>query len=253
MGLTTKKSFWVDITADNFIPGFAPQLTGARAGEQRTVSVDFPADFATRELAGRKGVYAVEVVEVKEKTVPAIDDALAKSFGAEDLPKLRAGVRVDLENELKYSQEKAVRSQLIGGLLSRVNFDLPEVVVARETRNVVYSIVQENTQRDVGRDLIEQQKEGIYTAAARTAKDRVKLSFLIRRIAARENIQVTQEEVVRRVQALASAYQIPVEKFIKDLQKRNGVDELYEQIAHEKVIQFLEQNARFEEVAAAAH
>jgi hypothetical protein len=55
------------------------------------------------------------------------------------------------------------------------------------------------------------------------------------------------------VQALASAYQIPVEKFIKDLQKRNGVDELYEQIAHEKVIQFLEQNARFEEVAAAAH
>lgn len=253
MGLTTKKSFWVDITADNFIPGFAPQLTGARAGEQRTVSVDFPADFATRELAGRKGVYAVEVVEVKEKTVPAIDDALAKSFGAEDLPKLRAGVRMDLENELKYSQEKAVRSQLIGGLLSRVNFDLPEVVVARETRNVVYSIVQENTQRDVGRDLIEQQKEGIYTAAARTAKDRVKLSFLIRRIAARENIQVTQEEVVRRVQALASAYQIPVEKFIKDLQKRNGVDELYEQIAHEKVIQFLEQNARFEEVAAAAH
>jgi trigger factor len=251
MGLTEKKNFWVDIAPDTFIAGFATQLTGAKAGDQRTVNVDFPADFVTKELAGRKGVYAVEVVEVKEKVLPAIDEAFAKSFGAEDLAKLRAGVRLDLENELKYSQEKSVRGQLVGGLLNRVNFELPEIVVAQETRNVVYSIVQENTKRGVGRDLIEQQKEEIYTAAARSAKDRVKLSFLVQRIAAKENIQVSQEEIVRRVQSLATAYQIPVEKFIKDLQKRNGVNELYEQIAHEKVIQFLEQNARFEDVAAA--
>ena len=250
-GLTEQKNFWVDMAPDTFIAGFATQLTGAKAGDQRTVNVDFPADFVTRELAGLKGVYQVEVVEVKEKHLPAIDDAFAKSFGAEDLAKLRAGVRVDLENELKYSQEKAVRGQLIGSLLNRVNFDLPEVVVARETRNVVYSIVQENTKRGVGRELIEQQKEGIYTAAARSAKDRVKLSFLVQRIAAKENLQITQEEVIHRIQALAQSYQIPVEKFIKDLQKRNGVNEIYEQIAHEKVLQFLELNAQIEEVPAA--
>jgi FKBP-type peptidyl-prolyl cis-trans isomerase (trigger factor) len=114
----------------------------------------------------------------------------------------------------------------------------------------VYNIVQENTKRGVGRELIEQQKEEIYSAAARSAKDRVKLSFLIRRIAAQEKIQATQEEVVRRVEALAQAYQIPVEKFIKDLQKRDGVNEIYEQIIHEKVVQFLEQNAAYEEVPA---
>jgi trigger factor len=250
-GLTEQKGFWVDMAPDTFIAGFATQLTGAKAGDKRTVNVDFPADFVTKELAGHQGVYEVEVVEVKEKILPAIDEAFAKGFGAEDLAKLRAGVRQDLENELKFSQEKAVRNQLIGSLLNRVNFDLPAVVVEQETRNVVYSIVQENTKRGVGRDLIEQQKEGIYTAAARSAKDRVKLSFLVQRIAARENIQVTQEEVVRRVQSLASAYQIPVEKFIKDLQKRNGVNELYEQITHEKVLQFLEQNARVEEVPVA--
>jgi trigger factor len=111
--------------------------------------------------------------------------------------------------------------------------------------------VQENTKRGVGRELIEQQKEGIYTAAARSAKDRVKLSFLVQRIAAKENLQITQEEVIHRIQALAQSYQIPVEKFIKDLQKRNGVNEIYEQIAHEKVLQFLELNAQIEEVPAA--
>ena len=103
-GLTEQKNFWVDIGPNSFIPGFADQLVGAKAGDKRTVNVDFPADFVTKELAGKKGVFEVEVVEVKEKVLPAMDDAFAKKYDAENLEKLRAGVRRDLENELKYSQ-----------------------------------------------------------------------------------------------------------------------------------------------------
>ena len=251
-GLTEQKNFWVDAAPDSFIPGFADQLIGARAGDKRTVNVDFPADFVTKQLAGKKGVYEVEVVEVKEKSLPPIDDAFAKKYDAENLPKLREGVQRDLENELKYSQAKAVRGQIIRALLAATNFDLPETAVAHETRNVVYDIVRENSQRGVARDLIEKQKDEIYSAAAQSAKERVKLSFLIQRIAEKEGIQVSQDEVLKRVQSLAMAYQIPLEKFLKDLQKRNGVRELYDQVAHEKVLAFLEQNAKIEEVPAAA-
>jgi len=250
-GLTGQKNFWVDAGPGSFLPGFADQLIGAKAGDKRTVNVDFPADFVTKQLADKKGVYEVEVVEVKEKILPALDDAFAKKFDAETLAKLREGVQRDLENELKYSQAKAVRSQLIRALLQATNFDLPETAVAHETRNVVYDIVRENTQRGVARDLIEKQKDEIYSAAAQSAKERVKLSFLVQRIAEKEGIQVSQDEVLKRVQSLAVAYQIPLEKFLKDLQKRNGVAELYDQIAHEKVLAFLEQNAKIEEVSAA--
>jgi trigger factor len=250
-GLTGQKNFWVDAASDSFIPGFADQLIGAKAGDKRTVNVDFPADFVTRQLAGKKGVYEVEVVEVKEKSLPPIDDAFAKKYDAENLPKLREGVQRDLENELKYSQARAVRGQIIHALLTATNFDLPETAVAHETRNVVYDIVRENNQRGVARDLIEKQKDEIYSAAAQSAKERVKLSFLIQRIAEKESIQVSQDEVLKRAQSLAMAYQIPLEKFLKDLQKRNGVVELYDQIAHEKVLAFLEQNAKIEEVPAA--
>jgi trigger factor len=250
-GLTEQKKFWVDTTPGGFIPGFADQLIGAKAGDKRTVNVDFPADFVTKELAGKKGVFEVEIVEVKEKVLPPIDDAFAKKYDAENLDKLRAGIRRDLENELKYSQEKAVRGQIISGLLDRVNFDLPEVAVSHETRNAVYDIVRENSQRGVTRDLIEKQKDKIYSAAAQSAKERVKLAFLIQRIAERENIKVSQEEMLRHAQTLAAMYQIPPEKFLKDLQKRNGVAELYDQIAHEKVLAFLEQNAKIEKVPAA--
>ncbi len=251
-GLTEQKGFWVEMQPKSFIPGFADQLTGAKAGDKRTVRVQFPADFVTRELVGKQGVYEVEIVEVKEKALPALDDAFAKSYGAENLEKLREGVRRDLENELKFKQSKDTRAQIIKALMERVNFDLPESAVAHETRNVVYDIVRENSKRGVSREIIEKEKEQIYSVAAQGAKERVKLSFLVQRIAEKEDIKVAQEEILRRVQTLAAMYQIAPDKFLKDLQKRNGLIEIYDSLAHEKVMEFLENNAKFETVPPAS-
>jgi trigger factor len=250
-GLTEQKNFWVETAEGSFIPGFAAQLLGARAGDKRTVNVDFPADFVTKELQGKKGVYEVELVEVKEKVLPPLDNEFAKKYGAEDLEKLKAGVRVDLENELKHSRSRSVRGQVVKQLLGQVNFDLPETAVANETRHVVYDLVRQNTQRGIAREVIEQQKDEIYAAAAGNAKERVKLAFLVGRIAEQEKIQATQEDVLKRAQQLAMMYQMPFDQFIKDLQKRNGVQELYEQVLHEKVLELLEKNATIAETAPA--
>jgi trigger factor len=197
-------------------------------------------------------VYEVEVVEVREKVLPPLDDAFAKLYEAESLEKLREGVRRDLENELKYKQERETRAQIIEGLSKRVNFDLPEGAVAHKTRNIVYDLVRENTQRGVSREIIEKEKDAIYSAAASNAKEQVKLDFLIQRIAEKEEIKVAQEEVLRRIQTLAAMYQIPADKFIKDLQKRNGVIEIYDSLAREKVLALLEASAAVETVPAKA-
>lgn len=249
-GLTEQKNFWVEMEPQSFIPGFADQILGAKAGDKRTVNVDFPADFVTPQLQGKKGVYEVEVVEVKEKILPALDEAFAKSFGAENMEKLREGVRRDLENELNYSQNKSVRDQVIRALLNRVNFDLPESAVQQETRNVVYDLVRENQKRGISRDLIEQQKDQIYSAAAQNAKERVKVQFLLHKIAEKESLKISNEEITHRIGTLASVYQIPVEKFVKDLQKRNGFGEIYEQLLTEKAVNFLQENAKIEDVPA---
>jgi trigger factor len=250
-GLTEKKEFWVEVQPDSFIPGFATQLIGANAGDKRSVAVDFPADFVTPQLAGKKGAYEVEVLQVKEKFLPPLEDAFARNYGAENLEKLKEGVRKDLENELTFKQNRSIRNQVVRGLLDRVNFELPESALAAETRNVVYDIVQENAKRGISRQVIEQQKEQIYSAAAQGAKERVKVSFLLQKIAEKEDIKVSQEEIARRIHHLAGMYQIAPEKFAKDLQKRNGLIEIYDQIMNEKVIDFLQQNARIEEVEPA--
>lgn len=247
-GLTEQKGFWVEVKPDSFIPGFAMQLVGAKAGDKRTVNVDFPAEFVTPELQGKKGTYEVEVVEVKEKVVPPVDDAFAKTYGAESVSALHEGVRRDLQNELNTKQSRSVRGQVVKNLLDQVTVELPETLVAQETRNVVYQIVQENQQRGVSKEMIDVQKDQIYAAANGTARERVKAQFVFQKIAAKEGVRVAPEEVQARIFVLAKQYEMAPDKFAKELEKRDGLQEIWQQLLHEKVIDFLQQNAKIEEV-----
>jgi trigger factor len=240
------------VKKDSFIPGFAEQLAGAQAGEKRTVTVDFPADFVTPQVAGKKGQYEVEVVEVKERILPELNDAFAQSWEAENVDKLRAGVRSDLQSELNQRQRRSIRNQVLHALLDRVHFELPDSFVQEETRAAVYNIVNENQQRGVAKELIEQQKENIYAAASQSARQRVKAAFLFQKIAEKEGIRVLPEEVNARIAVLARANDMPADKYFKELEKRKGVGEIVQQLLHERVIDFLQENARIEDVPPAA-
>ena len=249
-GLSEKKNFWVHVEEGTLIPGFASQLIGAQAGEKRVVTVGFPADFVEQPLAGRQGVYDVEVVQVKQRVRPDLNDEFAKSYRAESEEKLREGVRTDLQRELDHKQNVSVRNQLVRQLLDRVQFELPESFVQQETRNVVFDIVKENQRRGVTTDTIEQQKDQIYTVASNSAKDRVKAGFLLSRIAEKEGITASQDEITRRILFLAEQYQIKPEKMVKQLQERDGIAEIHEQIITSKVLDFLGLHAHVHEVPA---
>ena len=132
-----------------------------------------------------------------------------------------------------------------------MSFDLPESVLASETRNLVYNIVNENQQRGIPKETIESKKNEIFQSAQTSAKDRVKAAFVLNRIAEQEKITVSQEDALKRAQQLAMMYQMPLDQFIKDLQKRNGVNELYDQVLHEKVLDLIEKNAIISEGAPA--
>ena len=203
-GLTEQKNFWVEMKPNSFIPGFADQLIGAKAGDKRTVTVDFPADFVTPQLAGKKGIYEVEVVEVKEKVLPALDDALAKAYGAENLEKLREGVRRDLENELKFKQDKNVRTRAACARCWAASILTCRRPRSRRRRATWSMTSCRKTPSAASRaSMIEQQKEQIYSAATSDAKERVKLPFLMQKIAEKEEIKVSQDEISNRIAQLA--------------------------------------------------
>jgi len=247
-GLTEKKGFWLHVQKDSFIPGFTEQLIGAKAGEKRTVTVGFPAQSVAPQLSGKKGVYEVEIVQVKEKSLPEPNDEFAKSYGAGDLAKLRAGVEADLQSELNQKLKRSVRDQLVRELLNRVKCDLPESIVLSETRSAVYDIVRENQQRGVAKATIEQQKDQIFSVANTSAKDRIKAAFILGRIAEKEGIKADQKEITQRIVWLAQQYNISPEQVAKQLRERNGLSEIEEQIISAKVFDYLELQARIEEV-----
>lgn len=251
-GLTEQKGFWIEIKENSFIPGFADQLIGMNPGEKRTVNVDFPQEFVSPQLSGKKGTYEVELVEVKEKVLPPLDDEFAKKYGAENMDKLREGVRADLQNELNTKQSRSIRNQVTDALLKQVNVELPESLVQHETRSIVYNLVSENQQRGVPKEAIESKKDEIYKNATNMAKERVKASFIFQKIAAKEGVRVEQMEIAGRLQAMAAQYQMPVDKLVKELEKADRLQDIYSQILTEKVIELLVQNAKVEDVPAAA-
>lgn len=246
--LNERKGFWIEIEPQAFIPGFAPQLAGARAGERRTVQIDFAADFVTPELRGKHGVFEVEVTEVRQRVLPELNDEFARSWEAENVVELRQGVRRDLQGELNQKVKRSIRNQLVHELVRRVNFDLPDSVVQRETRNVVYEVVSANQRRGVSKERIEQHKDQIYSEAAQSARERLKVGFLFHRIAEKEGIRPTREEINARIITLATANEMPADKFMRELEKRNGLPDIIQQLIHEKVLDFLHEHARIEDL-----
>ena len=250
--LSEKKGTWIEIKDGSFIPGFSEQLVGALKGDHRTVQVTFPAEFHLPSLAEKPGVFEVDIVEVKERIFPELNEEFAVSLGAENLEKLREGVLADLTNELEFKRKRTLRAKLIESLLSRTQFELPESVVANETKSVVYEIVQENQQRGISKENIDKHKDEIFTAASRSARDRVKLNYIVKKIADVEGIKVKEQDIAQHIAATAQQHQMKPEKLAKQIQERDGFREISEQILLRKTLELVELNAKLDEVPAVA-
>ena len=203
-------------------------------------------------MASKAGSFEVEIIGVKEKVLPEVNDAFATGFGAANVEALLQGVRRDLQNELDFRQKRAVRDQLLKQLLEQVTFELPESVVASETKNLVYNIVNENQQRGVAKEIIEAKKDEIFQSAQTSARDRVKAAFILNRVAEAEKIGVDQREVSQRVVALAEQNNTSPEKMVKVLQERNAFPEIQQDILTGKVLDFVELNAAIEDLLTPA-
>lgn len=253
LSLAEKEGFWIPLDKDAFLPGFSDQLQGAGKGDKKTVEIDFPTDFPFKELAEKKGSFDVEITDVKEKVLPEFDDTFAKEkYEAESVDLLTEGIRNDLSNDLQYRQKQSIRQQITQGLLSKVDFDVPETILKAETRQVVTEMVRTNQERGVTKEAIDENKDEIFNAAAANAKDRVKLAFLFEKVAEAEEIKVSKDEITAYIRNAGAAEGITYEKALKRIQDRNAIGQIYESILREKVLDFLELSAEIEDVLPSA-
>jgi trigger factor len=243
------KKFWLHLAADNFLPKFCEQLIGQKPGETRLVIVDFPEDFMVKELAGKKADYAVTLRDIKEKVLPAVDDAFAaKLVPGKTLGDLRQMIAHDIEHSKEHDAERAKESQIVKFLHEQTQFELPPALLQNETRRALAELVQQNRERGVSDEMLKEKEKELIDGAASLAAHRLKTNFILHRIAEREKIQVIKEDIDFRLKQEAARYDISPEKMRKELQQKDALDDVAEQILLGKTLDFLKANVSVETV-----
>ena len=243
------KKFWLHLAAGNFLPKFCEQLIGQKPGETRLVIVHFPEDFMVKELAGKKADYAVTLRDIKEKVLPAVDDAFAaKLVPGKTLADLRQMIEHDIEHAKEHDAERAKESQIVKFLHEQTQFELPPALLQNETRRALAELVQQNRERGVTDEMLKEKEKELIDGAASLAGHRLKTNFILHRIAEREKIQVVKEDIDFRLKQEAARYDISPEKMRKELQQKDALDDVAEQILLGKTLDFLKANVSVETV-----
>jgi trigger factor len=244
------KKFWLRMATDNFLPKFCEQILEQKPEETRTVTVDFPPNFPVSELAGKQAVYNVTLREIKEKVLPALDDAFAaKLVPDKKLTDLRGLLAHDLEHEKEHEVERAKEAQIVQYLHERVQFDLPPPLLRNETRRALGELVQRNRERGVPDEMLKGKEKELVEGAGSLAANRLKTNFILSRIAEQEKIEVSREDLNERIREEALRYNISVDKMRRELEEHDRLDSLAEQILLGKTLDFLKANVSIERAA----
>jgi trigger factor len=239
---------WIRVEKDSFLPGFGEQFVGTKKGDKLQIPVEFPANFILKELANKKAIFDVEVLDVKEEVLPELNDAYAKTLGAKSLEELKEGVKFDLKNDLNHKIRQNLRDQVVEELMSRVNFELPENELNDETKESVLNIVMEQQRRGMSKEEIEKHKDEIFNIALGRAKNLVKARYVFAKIADKEGIKVSQEELMNEISLAARMNNEDPKKYIERITKNNRLGRFYEIIIAQKVVDFLVEYAKIEDV-----
>ena len=249
--LSGNDDFWIRMTPDAFFPGFCEKLLGAKVGDARDIEIEVPAEFRVKEMAGQKILFAATVKGIKQKSLPEVNDEFAsKVVQGKTLAELRELAKQELGNQKERDNEREKRNQVMTYLLSKVECELPQGMVHSETRRILADIVRENQLRGITDDVLKESEKEIVGAASQGARDRVRGSFILLRIAEAEKMTVTKEEFEQRIAALSARYGMKREKLIADLDKHNALEQIREEILTGKVLDFLSANATVQTVPA---
>ncbi|MCF3649666.1 trigger factor [Synoicihabitans lomoniglobus] len=247
---------WEEVEGENegLIPGLGAQLGGLSAGDKKDITITFPAEFAAVEaLAGKQAVYAVEVQEVRERILPAIDEEFCKAHQADD----EAGLRTNIRNNIKMQKEGRNRSeqrrQVTEAMLSKVTIAAPESLVEQETQGVLRQFIDQQMRQGVKPEQLESDKEALYANARKAAETRVQSQLLLAKIAEKEKVKVEENDMNQVIyqQAMQSG-QAP-DKFVKELTKnRDRLRSLQQSILFDKTLDLVVSKATVTEGKPAA-
>ncbi|HEV7889677.1 MAG TPA: trigger factor [Pyrinomonadaceae bacterium] len=232
---------------EGVLPEFTEQLTGVRPDEAKTFTVAYPEDFNAQGLAGKTIEYTATVTAVRRKETPELDDEWVTSLGEEEVgnvEQLRARVRENLSKNAEHESEHRLRDEVLGALIERHRFEVPETIVSYQANQILQSMIRDMMQRGMDPRTQEINWEAMREMVRDRAGDDVRGSMLLERVAEAEQIEVSDEEVEAEIQSMAEGSRQSVEQVRAALTKQGGERSIADRLRNRKALDFLVQNAK---------
>jgi trigger factor len=218
---------------------FEDGVKGAKVGESRDVTVDFPADHPNKELAGKKAVFHLEIKKVEEQTLPEVDDEFVSAFGVKEggVEALRTEVRQSMNRELEDLIKNRVRSQVLEALYTQNPIEVPRALVDEQVQQLQLDMARRANISDPNQLPPAQTFE-------ESARRRVALGLLLGEIVKTENIKVDRERVQTRLVDVAAAYPNPDEVRRAYLQNADAMRQIESAVLEDQVVDWVAGKAK---------
>ena len=235
----------LEIGSGSFIPGFEEQLIGHKAGEAFDITVTFPEEYHAEELKGKEAVFAIMLHKLEKKELPALDDEFVKDVSEFDtLDEYKADIKANIEKRNANAAEQEFEAQLSEALVANLKADIPaamfETEVERMVEDYAYRMQSQGISLDMYMKYTGMTIDSFKEQFKPQAESRVKFQLALEKVAALENIVVTDEDLEAEYTKMAEAYKMEVE------QVKNTVpaDVIKEDLVRTKAFDLVKENAK---------
>ncbi len=240
------ENYQIEITPGRFVQGFVEGIVGMNVGETKEILVDFPADYANKELAGKTAKFTVTLKELKEKELPALDDDFAQAVSEfETLAELRASLEKEFKAKAEAQTKANKHSALKTALLEKVQVELPETMVSQEVDNILMQAAMqlERYGVDVKQLYTKENLPQLRERSRPEAIKKLKLVLGLKKVIELESLEVEPEAVENRIAELKPQLSSDI-----DLEKLREL--VQAELIQEKALDFLAENGKIELVPA---
>jgi len=238
------ENYSLELGSGTFIPGFEEQIVGMAIGDEKDITLTFPEEYHSPNLAGKEALFKVKLNGIKRKNLPALDDEFAKDVSEFDtLDELKADTKKKLEERTANEKDTYVREQLLLKASENAEIDIPGVMIEQELDQMVNEFGQRLRMQGMDIELY-YQFSGMDESQLRDqlrpdATTRVRSALTMEAIAKAENIQVTEEDITEELNKLASMYGRPADELRKIFTSQDGLAGLRQDIQARKTIDLL--------------
>jgi trigger factor len=240
----------------SFIPGFEEQLVGACAGEEREVTVTFPADYHAEDLAGKEAIFKCKIHDIKEEELPSLDDEFAKDVSEFDtLKEFKDDIKAKLVKHAEEASEYETKNAVMERVYEENKFEIPQIMIDDQVDQMLEEFSQQLSHQGLSLDLycqyLQKTKEDIRKELAPEAEKKVKSRIIIEAVADAEGIEASKEDIDDEMKAMAEQYNMEVDK-LKELFNVENSTYLIQDIRMRKAIEFMYGQAVMEDFEKAS-